>query len=310
MKTEHQFTKPILFILFNREETTAKVFERIRAAQPRQLFIAADGPRPGVPGDIEKCMETRDIIKKVDWDCEVKTLFRESNVGCKLGVPSAIDWFFDHVDDGIILEDDCMPHESFFSFCQELLDRYREDTRVFQIGGNNFCFPNIDADYSYFFTKYVSIWGWATWKRAWQHFDINMNLYKECCDDDGLLDAVSTNPAGVKTGKKVFGDTYSGAINAWGFAWAFTCMIQNGLTILPKQNLVSNIGFSDDATHTKNNQSPFNNLPTHATSFPLKHPPYMARSRAYEDAYLRKNPFDPAIRGEFISKLKSLFLKS
>ncbi|MFH1427813.1 MAG: nucleotide-diphospho-sugar transferase, partial [Patescibacteria group bacterium] len=170
------FNTPILFLIFNRPETTQRVFDKIKIIKPRHLFVAADGPREG-KNESEKCQAVRDIIKQIDWDCKVNTLFRDKNLGCKLAVSSAIDWFFDNVEEGIILEDDCLPDPSFFKFCQELLVKYREDSNVMCISGDNFN-PNLyNGSDSYFFSKVASIWGWASWRRAWKYYDIEMKSF-------------------------------------------------------------------------------------------------------------------------------------
>jgi len=170
---------PILFLIFNRPDTTQKVFNAIRKAKPKQFFIAADGSPPDREGEIEKCQKSRKIATSVDWDCEVKTLFRDKNLGCKIAISSAIDWFFENVEEGIILEDDCLPHQSFFWFCQELLEYYRNDTRIMHISGDNFQFGRKRGEGSYYFSKYSHVWGWATWRRAWKCFDINMKSFEE-----------------------------------------------------------------------------------------------------------------------------------
>jgi len=151
---------PVLLLIFNRPDTTQLVFNKIRKARPAELYIAADGPRKNQPDDPENCRKAREILRQVDWDCKISTLFREENLGCKIGVSSAIDWFFSEVEEGIILEDDCVPDQSFFQFCQELLARYRDDKRVMMISGDNFQFGRRRTDYSYYFSQYVHIWGW------------------------------------------------------------------------------------------------------------------------------------------------------
>src|SRR5688500_1827095 len=175
----------VLLVIFNRPDTTRLVFEAIRNARPRRLYVAADGPRPGVAADNANCQEARKIIDSVDWQCEVKTLFREKNLNCGVAPSSAFTWFFQHEEEGIILEDDCLPSQSFFWFCQELLERYRNDTRVMHIGGNNFLNGwQKDKDYSYYFSRSGHIWGWATWRRAWKHFDFDISLYEKLKQQD------------------------------------------------------------------------------------------------------------------------------
>jgi hypothetical protein len=182
---------PVLFVIFNRLDTTNIVFKAIRKAQPKKLYIAADGPRPGNVSDEEKCTSIRKLVINVDWDCELKTLFREENLGCGLGPASAYDWFFEHEEEGIILEDDCLPDPSFFIYCQELLEKYRHDTKIMHITGSNFQkgWQN-DEDYSYYFSSYPHEWGWATWRRAWKLYDFKVQKYPELDKKDYLMDTL------------------------------------------------------------------------------------------------------------------------
>lgn len=171
---------PILFIGFNRPETSRQVFAAIRSAEPTDLYVAIDGPRVGHSDEAARVAEVRAIFDDVDWDCEVHTLFREDNVGCRLGVSGAINWFFENVEAGIILEDDCVPSSSFFGYCEELLDRFADDTRIMHIAGYNHR-PDFvwDPDYSYFFSHYGYMWGWATWRRAWAFYDVELPHFDE-----------------------------------------------------------------------------------------------------------------------------------
>jgi hypothetical protein len=271
--SEQKLYSPVLFLIFNRPDTTRQVFNEIRKAKPTQLFVAADGARKDNPADNELCKKTREIIRQVDWDCTVTTLFRDENLGCKYGVSSAIDWFFSCVDEGIILEDDCIPDQSFFLFCQELLEKYRDDERIMMISGDNFQFGKRRSDYSYYFSRHVHIWGWATWRRAWKHYDIDMKSWPEIKKRKWLKDIVKGNAA-EKFWDKIFETTYLGKINTWDYQWVFSCWIQNGLTILPNVNLVKNIGFDENATHTKgkNKQA---NLPVSSVEVPLKNPDFI-----------------------------------
>ena len=204
-KPPYPLTTPVLFLVFNRPDTTEKVFEAIRQAKPQKLFVAADGPRGNRLGEKEKCEQVRKIATTVDWDCEVKTLFREKNLGCKFAVSSAIDWFFKNVEEGIVLEDDCLPSQSFFWFCQELLERYRNDERVMLIGGNN---RGVDflKNHSYFFSKYVQIWGWATWRRSWEKYDSKIRKWKLVKEQIGNY---IYSPKEVKLRIKQFDNVYN-----------------------------------------------------------------------------------------------------
>lgn len=268
-----ELTVPILFMIFNRPDTTKGVFEAIRKAKPPKLFVAADGPRPNKPGEWEKCQKVREIATAVDWDCEVKTLFRDTNLGCKVGVSRAIDWFFQHVEEGIILEDDCLPTQSFFWFCQELLEKYRYDERVMMISGDNFQFGRKRTDYSYYFSRFTHIWGWASWRRAWKHFDVNMKLWPEIRDGGWLNDWLGDKKS-VEYWTQIFEKVYKGKIDTWDYQWTFSCWVQNGLSVLPNVNLVSNIGLGIESTHT-HKHSPLANMPVLPMGFPLKHPPFL-----------------------------------
>jgi hypothetical protein len=265
---------PVLFLIFNRPDTTKRVFSEIKKAEPKKLFIAADGPRKDKEGEKEKCEQARKIIKDVNWDCEVKTLFRDRNLGCKIAVSSAIDWFFKNVEEGIILEDDCLPAQSFFWFCQELLNHYRNDMRIMHISGNNFQFGNKRGKGSYYFSIYPHVWGWATWKRAWEYFNIDMNGF----DNFKELEQIKNIFPGVKQQQEywmnIFQKTFDGDIDSWAYIWAYSCFTNSGLCINPNVNLVSNIGFSKDALHTKDEDSIFANLKTEKIN-ELVHPKFI-----------------------------------
>ena len=267
---------PVLFLIFNRPDLTKRVFESIRQAAPKQFFIAADGPRPEISTDTEQCEQTRQFVDSIDWECEVHTLFRETNLGCKRAVYSAINWFFDHVESGAILEDDCIVHLTFFSFCAELLKRYYYDERIMAISGDNFQQGMQRTQYSYYFSRYNHIWGWATWRRAWQHYDVEMKHWPALRESPWLLDILGDETAATYW-RKTFDKAHAGKIDTWDYAWTFTCWIQNGLTVLPEVNLVSNIGFGDGATHTKSTGSKLANLATAAMEFPLRNSPYVVR---------------------------------
>lgn len=262
----------VLFLVFNRPHTTQRVFEAISQARPPRLYVAADGPRENREGEAEKVAQVREIATQVDWQCEVKTLFREKNLGCKMAVSSAITWFFEHEEQGIILEDDCLPHPDFFRFCEELLNYYADDERVWVITGNNFQDGQIRGDgfYSYYFSKYNHCWGWASWRRAWEKYQVDMPFWP---DWKKSLDWEEKTPDPVerKYWKRIFDQVYQGKINTWDCQWTATVWYHGGLTAIPNVNLVSNIGFGADATHTIFSNDIRANLPV----FPIgeiKHP--------------------------------------
>jgi hypothetical protein len=250
---------PILFLIFNRPDTTKIVFEQIKKIRPKRLFVAADGPRIDKAGEFETCMQTRKIIEQIDWSCELKTLFRDENLGCKRAVSSAIDWFFEHVEEGIILEDDCFPHECFFRFCKTMLDKYRDNPQIMHISGDNFQKGINRGDGSYYFTKYVHVWGWASWKRAWSHYDVCMSRFPEYKKNNlikNVFDDINIQNNWIGT----FDNVYNNKVDTWDYQWCFSIWCQNGLAICPNQNLVSNIGFHPEATHTKDVNSLYSNM--------------------------------------------------
>lgn len=269
---------PILFLIFNRPDLTQQVFEQIRQASPEQLFIAADGPRADRLGEAALCAEARSIVDKVDWPCEAHTLFRDQNLGCKMAVSGAITWFFEHVEEGIVLEDDCLPHPTFFRYCAELLNRFEDDERIMVISGNNFQEYKIKSRYSYYFSIYNHVWGWASWRRAWMHYDSQLTHWPQLRDNNWLSD-IFHESASVKYWRRIFNDVHAGLINnTWDYPWTYSCWVQNGLTILPSVNLVSNIGFDSRGTHTQNGTSRLSNLPMQAMPFPLIHPKQVKRN--------------------------------
>ena len=269
--TETQgFSTPVLFMIFNRPDTTAQVFETIRALKPRFLYVAADGPRLDRVGEAERCLEVRKIIEKVDWDCKVQTLFREKNLGCRHAVSSAVSWFFDQVEEGIILEDDCLPDPSFFTYCSELLEKYRFDTRIMHIGGTNYQNGNKRGDGSYYFSRYPHIWGWASWRRAWKHYDVAMGKFPEFSEKNTIKDLWS-DPKMQKAWMTNLQAVYDGKIDTWDHQWTFALYAQNGLSILPNVNLISNIGWGPGATHTTDLSNRLSLMRSHDIG-PITHP--------------------------------------
>ena len=268
---------PIAFIIFNRPDVTKKVFQAIRQAKPPKLLVIADGARSDRPGEAKKCQATRAIIDGVDWECQVLTDYSDLNLGGMRRISSGLNWVFTQVERAIILEDDCYPHPSFFPFCEELLDRYQDDERVMNISGNNFQFGRSNTGYSYYYSRFHHCWGWATWSRAWQHYDMELKLWSEIRDGN-WLEAILKQPDAVKYWYKIFQGIHEQKIDyGWDYRWTFACWIQNGLTVLPHINLVSNIGFGPEATHTIDRNSKYANLPTQEMPFPLKHPPFIIR---------------------------------
>jgi len=299
---------PILFIIFNRQEETRRVFAKIREVRPKFLYIAADGPRPDKIDEDKQCEDTRGIICQVDWECEVSTLFHESNLGCREAVSTAISWFFDNVDAGIILEDDCVPANSFFFFCQELLDRYKNDERVMMINGNNYYLGEEKISHSYYFSRYTHVAGWATWRRAWNCFDVDIKLWPHVRDNN-ILNEIFEKVRLSWFWEKMFHIVYQKELNCWGYQWFFACLVKNGLSIVPRVNLISNIGYNENATHTTDPNNKYANLETHEIQFPLKHPPIIERdsvldSLLEEEMYI---PHTPSRRNIFKHRLRRAY---
>jgi hypothetical protein len=261
---------PVLFIIFNRLDTTKQVFEEIRKAKPKKLFIAADGPRN------KEAKKKTDLVRKyvldnIDWDCEYKTLFRENNLGCGRAVSGAIDWFFDNIEMGIILEDDCLPDQSFFKFCEELLKKYKNNKKIMQISGFNPVSKNNYSNKDYFFSYFGSIWGWATWRRAWKKFDFDMKYYNRK-RISYFMKTIGFDNKMIDNKIKLFEITKDGLIDTWDYQWVYSVWFNNGLYIVPSKNLIKNVGWGKDSIHNKGSGDRFSVLPFEKISFPLKHP--------------------------------------
>lgn len=254
------YQTPILFIVFNRPDTSKRVFEAIRKIKPAKLYIAADGPRSHKEGEAELCEATRKVTENIDWPCEVKRKYSNQNLGCKRGVSSAINWYFDNVELGIILEDDCLPDPSFFTFCQELLEKYKNVDHVKMISGDNFQFGKKYGDASYYFSNFPHIWGWATWRRVWNEYDIEMKNYPEF-KKNNKISQIFKDKKIQKYWLNLFDKLYENKIDTWDGQLVYSIYDNNGLSILPNVNLITNIGFGGNATHTKTD-SIFSEIPT------------------------------------------------
>ncbi|MDJ1482397.1 nucleotide-diphospho-sugar transferase [Cytophagaceae bacterium YF14B1] len=246
------FNTPILFLIFNRPDTTIRVFEEIRKIQPKYLFIAADGPRLNKEGDKEKCEEVRKyVLEHIDWACDVKTLFRDQNLGCGLAVSQAISWFFEHVEKGIILEDDCLPTLSFFHFCELMLNRYEDNEQVKIISGTNHLFSEFDAKNGYFFSNLGNIWGWASWRRTWHDYSFTMEGYPAFLQS-GLLENKIKNKRIALWLREIMDSVWNTPeeLQTWDIQFIYSLLRRDGLGIIPYRNLIQNIGFQ--GTHTYN----------------------------------------------------------
>jgi hypothetical protein len=264
---------PVLFLVFSRPDTTAQVFERIRAAKPPRLYVSADGPRAGRAGEMEACLAVREIATKVDWPCELKTLFQERNLGCKIGVSTGISWFFEQESEGIILEDDVLPVPSFFGYCDELLERYRFDERVGMISGSNLVSSRVKSEDSYFFSKIPLIWGWAAWRRSWQQYDVSIAEWPAWNQSGGLEKLFPGKPLVSSYWRDAFQRVIQGKLNTWDYQLMFARWRYGGLTIIPANNLTDNLGYGLNATHTSQNKPAcLLESPAIDLALPLKHP--------------------------------------
>lgn len=282
---------PVIFLIFNRPEQTARLFAAIRAARPAKLLVVADGPRAARPGDADLCGQTREVIDGVDWPCEVLRNFADANMGCGRRVASGMDWAFEQVEVAIILEDDCLPDPSFFRFCEELLERYRHDERIMMISGDNFQNGQRRTSDSYYFSRLPHCWGWATWRRAWHLFDFEM------CDwpqrrATRWLNSIAKQPMLEQHWTQCFDGVRSGKIDTWDYQWMYCMFVRNGLSIVPEVNLVANIGFGSTATHTLTADDR-HIVASHPMTFPLCHPVSVhqnAKADQFESAYLHRLP--------------------
>lgn len=255
----------VLFIVFNRFETTRDVFDSIKKARPPRLYIASDGARSSKGDEDKKVKKIREyVIANIDWKCDVKTLFREKNIGCRLAVSSAISWFFTNEEMGIILEDDCLPSQSFFWFCEEMLKKYKNDKRIFYVTGYNSQNVWNASKHDYFFSHIGSIWGWATWRRSWNEYDINMSDIDRFIDSNGFINLFGNKIAKARM-SEILG---SRAIDTWDYQFSYAAHKNNGLVCIPSCSLIKNIGFGEDATHTFgiNNDG----VTLHDLKFPLR----------------------------------------
>jgi len=283
MASTAQLQTAVLLLIFNRPDATGRMIEAVRIARPSRLYIAADGPRADRPGESARCQEARKAATAIDWPCEVKTLFRASNLGCRKAVSAAIDWFFTQEQEGIILEDDCIPCESFFRFCVALLERYRDDARIMSIGGNNFQRGQTRGDASYYFSKYFHCWGWATWRRAWGLYNPDMRMPDDVLEEDMLTKLSEGRQVFVDYWSDIFKRTRAGEIDSWAYGFTLSCWVQNGLSIVPQSNLVSNIGTGRESTHTADQSWAEWTSSVGEIVFPLTHPKDMERNAAADE---------------------------
>lgn len=265
-------TPPVLVVAFNRPDVTSRVVDRIKAAEPPAVYASVDGPRSWAPQDEAGCAAVRELFEPERWECPVHHRFSTTNLGVRTHVPGAVSWFFDDVEAGVILEDDCLVDPTFFAFCDELLERHRDDPTVMHVGASNFQPPDRRVDASYYRSRFSHNWGWATWRDAWAHNDtalagVSIEEFRRC------VRHLFRRRADRTYWELVFRYVQSGKIDTWDYSWMFSIWLREGCAVTPAQNLVSNIGFGRASTHTHDPSSRWASMPTRPLSFPLRHPP-------------------------------------
>lgn len=289
----------VLLLLFNRPANARRLLEHVRQARPARLYVSVDGPRPHKAGEAALVEEVRAVVAEIDWECEVRTRFERRNHGCKHGPAGGISWFFEHEESGIVLEDDCLPDPSFFPFCGELLERFRDDARVMMVSGDDFVGADaLGCRTSYHAHKYQLIWGWATWRRAWVQMDLEMETWRgwsrarrwsflseHCTGLDERLYWLENFERVADPAE----DT------VWDYQWLFTLWLHRGVCLSPTGNLISNVGFGGDATHTVD-RNENHGLDTRPMAFPLVHPAELSIDLGLQEA-IRRRFYMPRRRG-------------
>jgi hypothetical protein len=266
----YKVRSPILFLIFNRPKETQVLFDAIREVRPNKLYVAADGPRNNGKDELI-CQQTKDILNQIDWDCELITLFREVNLGCGKAVSNAITWFFELEEEGIILEDDCLPSIDFFRFCDDMLDYYRSNEKISHICGCNFQDGLKRSDGDYYFSKLTHVWGWASWRRVWNKYDFQMSHLEKAIESD-VLSGLTLNKRYKEILYNAFTRTKNGEINTWDYQYLFLNQVNNHLSVIPNYNMISNIGFNSDGTHTLDLNSKMSNVAFDIFPDVIKHP--------------------------------------
>ncbi len=297
---ESRLYTPVLFLIFNQPKITMQTFQEIRKARPKKLFISADGPRLHKQGEFEECAETRKaVLEAIDWDCQVNTRFLETNLGCKSAVSSAITWFLDQAEEGIILEYDCVPSQSFFTFCQELLEKYRHEPRVMAVSGSNYQLGQVRGNATYYFSRIPSAWGWATWKRAWSHWDGKAAAFPSF-QGRGAIQGQFRSQRTRDFWTFKFDQCHKAIEKTWGYPWCFAVANQDGVCASPNVNMVTNVGFTENATNAVDTSSSFANVPRYELGI-ITHPdtlvPDAEADEFFTDRLAYLKPRERFIRG-------------
>lgn len=300
----NNFNTPVLLMVFNRPRTTKRVFEAIRKIKPARLYIAADGARNDAAGEKEIVESVREIVDiGIDWPCDVKKLYRKKNIGCGKAISEAISWFFENENKGIILEDDTLPESDFFRFCEDLLNKYENDERIMHISGCTFLPQSMTPKDSYYYSELPFIWGWATWKRSWKHYSYSFD-FEPSFNFDTFLRKKLTSKKKYNYWKKPVIDILSGKMDTWDFQWTLTCWWKNGICIVPAKNLVKNIGFGEQGTHTNGSEAITQTQITENLHWPLSDPAEIKLNKTADD-YIHNTYFNASIWKRIYSKLKT-----
>ncbi len=310
MTDQDSAVPPVLVMAYRRPDLVTEVMRAVAQAKPARLFLACDGPHHDRPDEAKLVAETRVAMEReISWDCEVQTRYLKSNQGCRRGVEGAISWFFDHVEAGIILEDDCVPHPDFFSFCAELLNRYRDDERVMHVSGDGALpHPAVGPNASYVFSSEALVWGWATWRRAWRSYDSELQLWRRIRSDTESSRGVFGSRTATEWWSQVLDRLlFEGRPDSWAYRWSFSVMANDGLCVVPAVNLVSNVGFRPDSTHTFNSMSPRANVGV-SPIYPLRHPEDVAINAQADFAFQQQlRGFGPKSARSILNNSKKFF---
>lgn len=294
-------TVPVLFLIHRRPELASRVLASIRQARPVSLLIAADGPE-----EDERCLEARArVLDGVDWPCQVETRFSAVGLGCRKAVAQALDWAFSLHDRLIVIEDDCLPHVSFFRFCTELLERYADQSEVMQICGCNETGHRPLDGYSYFASRFPSIWGWASWRRAWMHHDPAMKSWPVMRRTTDWMSAC-TIQGEVPWRRSLYDTAYHNRIDAWSIAWCYAQHLAGGVSLIPTTNLVENLGWAADALHTRDVSDPRARMTTGDVGFPLRHPEELSVDEAGALSYFNKYCRRPSLLDRAKRKIRRM----
>jgi hypothetical protein len=277
---ERSLSTPVALFIYNRPETTERVFEQIAEAEPPEFYVVADGPKNET--DADQCLAARNKIS-VDWECDYWTNYADENLGLRERLSSGLDWVFDNTDRAIILEDDTLPHPDFFGFCEEILDEYEDDDRIMHVTGTNMVEEWRADSCDYFFSFLGGIWGWATWRDAWQEYDREMSTWEEIGPE--CLQQVLHDREISRWLTRNYQETHDGAIDTWDHQWDYSKIRNHGLSVIPSRNLVSNIGFGESATHTVNKDDERAAMSTFNCEFPIDHPTAVYPDRQYHEQY-------------------------